>query len=165
MRLWKLEKSFPDLPVVNCGFGGSTIPDSTHFASRILLPLKPRMIVFYAGDNDSSAGHSANRIAGNFKTFAETIHAALPECRILFLPIKPSIARERLLPVQKEANALVQKQCEAQPANLLYVDVATPLLGPDSELRPALYQKDGLHLNEAGYAIWTEVLRPHLSAE
>ena len=32
---WDLEKSFPDLPVVKRGFGGSQIADSTHFAPRI----------------------------------------------------------------------------------------------------------------------------------
>src|SRR5687768_16439969 len=83
IRLWNLKKSFPDLALTNCGFGGSTIADSTHFASRILLPLKPRAIVFYAGDNDSAAGRSAEQISSDFRTFAETIHQALPDCRIL----------------------------------------------------------------------------------
>src|SRR5690348_16061542 len=52
VRLWDLKKSFPDLDAANLGFGGSQIPDSTHFAPRILLPLEPRAVVFYAGDND-----------------------------------------------------------------------------------------------------------------
>ncbi len=162
IRLWNLEKSFPGLSFVNCGFGGSMIADSTWFAPRLLLPLKPRLIVFYAGDNDSANGQAAPRIAGSFKVFCDTIHKDLPDCRILFIPIKPSIARQKLLPLQREANALIEKHCATQPDKLQYLDLATPLLGPEGTLRPELYQKDGLHLSPAGYEIWSRILRPYL---
>jgi lysophospholipase L1-like esterase len=162
IRLWDLKKSFPDLPLVNCGFGGSIIADSTWFAPRLLLPWKPRLIVLYAGDNDSSEGHTATRIADNFKAFAATIQKDLPDCRVLFIPIKPSIARQKLRPLQSEANALIEKHCATQPDKLQYLDLATPLLGPGGTLRPELYQKDGLHLSPAGYEIWSRILRPHL---
>ena len=162
IRLWDLKKSFPDLPLVNCGFGGSIIADSTWFAPRLLLPWKPRLIVLYAGDNDSSEGHTATRIADNFKAFAATIQKDLPDCRVLFIPIKPSIARQKLRPLQSEANALIEKHCATQPDKLQYLDLATPLLGPGGTLRPKLYQKDGLHLSPAGYEIWSRILRPHL---
>ncbi len=162
IRLWDLKKSFPGLPLINAGFGGSMIQDSTHFAPRLVIPLKPRLVVFYAGDNDSSNGRSATRIAADFKAFADTIHAALPECGILYIPIKPSIARQKLRQLQHEANLLIEKQCAAQPGKLQYLDLATPLLAPDGTLRPEIYKKDGLHLSPAGYAIWTELLRPAL---
>src|SRR5689334_10304026 len=39
IRLWKtLAQDFPTHRVVNRGFGGSEIVDSTHFAERIILP-------------------------------------------------------------------------------------------------------------------------------
>ena len=163
IRLWDLNKFFPATAALNCGFGGSVIRDSTHFAPRLLFPLKPRLIVFYAGDNDSACGHSADTIAGDFLTFAKTIHAALPDCRILYIPIKPSIARKNLLTLQRQANALIAQQCTTQPGWLQYVDLATPLLDKDGALRPELYQKDGLHLNPAGYEIWSALLRPLLA--
>ncbi len=165
IRLWDLKSSFPDLILFNAGFGGSMIGDSTHFAARVIIPLKPRLIVFYAGDNDSASGHSAARIADDFKAYAATIHAAVPECRVLCIPIKPSIARKALLPLQKEANALIAQHCATQPARLEYLDLATPLMAADGSLRPELYQKDGLHLSPAGYAIWNALLRPHLLAK
>jgi hypothetical protein len=50
---WKtLAQDFPRLPVVNRGFGGSEIVDSTHFAGRIIIPYAPRMVFFRAGGND-----------------------------------------------------------------------------------------------------------------
>src|SRR4051812_38118081 len=39
-RLWKTADAFPDLPVINRGFGGSTIPDVNHFANRIVFKYK-----------------------------------------------------------------------------------------------------------------------------
>jgi len=41
-RGWDVARWFPGLPVANRGFGGSQIADSTHYADRIIIPLKPR---------------------------------------------------------------------------------------------------------------------------
>ncbi|MES2709189.1 MAG: GDSL-type esterase/lipase family protein [Verrucomicrobiota bacterium] len=164
IRLWKLEEAFPGLPVVNCGFGGSVVADSTHFAPRLIFPLKPRLVVFYAGDNDSANGLSAGRIATDFTAFADAVHTALPDCRILYIPIKPSISRVKLRPLQSEANALIKAHCESRPATLEYIDLATPLLTAEGGTQPRLYQKDGLHLSPAGYGIWNQLLRPKLEA-
>ena len=48
IRLWKLQKSFPDLRTINRGFGGSQIADSVNFAERILLKHEPRIVALYA---------------------------------------------------------------------------------------------------------------------
>ena len=48
IRLWQTADAFPDLPVINRGFGGSTTDDVNHFADRIVFKYKPRLIVFYA---------------------------------------------------------------------------------------------------------------------
>src|SRR4051812_44718070 len=40
---------FPGLPVLNRGFGGSTMADVVYYADRAVLPYRPRMIVLYAG--------------------------------------------------------------------------------------------------------------------
>ena len=55
VRQWDLKKSFPGAGYVNVGFGGSQIPDCTHFVGRLIAPHKPRAVVLYAGDNDSGA--------------------------------------------------------------------------------------------------------------
>src|SRR5262245_32564670 len=52
IRIWDLPKSFPDLPVINRGFGGSHIIDSAHFAARLVNKHQPKMVLLYAGDNN-----------------------------------------------------------------------------------------------------------------
>src|SRR3954465_15809073 len=96
IRLWQTADAFPELPVVNRGFGGSTIPDVNHFADRIVFKYKPRRIVFYAGDNDLAAGRTPDRVFSDFQTFLVSAHEHLPNAQIIFLAIKPSIARWKL---------------------------------------------------------------------
>ncbi|HKI32795.1 MAG TPA: sulfatase-like hydrolase/transferase [Gemmataceae bacterium] len=161
IRLWDVAKSFPDLPVINSGFGGSQIADSTHFAERLILKHRPRLIVFYAGDNDTAAGRTPEQVRDDFKAFAQAVHKELPKTRIVFLAVKPSPARWGLFDVQKKANALVETYCKGDE-RLRFLDVVKPLLGDDGKPRPELYAKDGLHLNGEGYKVWAELLRPHL---
>src|SRR5690242_4123501 len=69
IRLWDLAKSFPDVPTINRGFGGSQLADSVHFAPRIVLPYEPRVVVLYAGDNDLAAGKTPEQVHADFRAF------------------------------------------------------------------------------------------------
>lgn len=158
IRLWKLKEEFPGLLTENVGFGGSQIRDTTHFADRILLPYKPKTIVFYSGDNDINAKRTPQQVAEDFRAFTEKVHKSLPNTRILYIPIKPSIARWKQFEQQKQANALVKAQCD-KDKRLEYVDIVPGMLGADGQPRPELFVKDGLHLSAAGYAVWKEALK------
>lgn len=161
IRLWDLEMSFPKIETINRGFGGSQIADSVHFADRIVLKHKPRIVVMYAGDNDINAGKSPERVAADFKKFIKTVHADLPETRILFIAIKPSIKRWALAGKMKQANRRIKKICDTNDL-LAYIDIFTPMLGPDGRPREELFVEDGLHLNETGYQLWADRVAPHL---
>lgn len=161
IRLWNLEKSFPNQNYVNVGFGGSEIRDTTHFVDRLLVPLAPKAIVFYAGDNDIAKKRTPAQVRDDFNAFAKAVHAKLPKTLILYLPVKPSLARWKLYDTQKEANALVKSACEADP-RLTYVDLVPATLGADGKPKPEFFVKDGLHLSEAGYKAWSDVVRKAL---
>jgi lysophospholipase L1-like esterase len=161
VRLWDLTKSFPDLDAVNLGFGGSQIPDNTHFASRLLLPLAPRAVVFYAGDNDIAAGRTPKQVQNDFRAFVQVVHAKLPKTRILFISVKPSLARWKLYDRQQEANALVKAVCDADE-RLAFVDIGPDMLGADGKPDPALFARDGLHLSPKGYEVWTAAVKKAL---
>lgn len=163
IRLWDVEKHFPGRGIINAGFGGSQIPDSTHFAKRLIFPWKPSTVVLYAGDNDLSAGRTPEQVAEDFIQFATTVHAELPEARIIFLSIKLCESRWKLRPRVLAANERIRRFCEAaDPARLQYVEVASSLLGPDGRPDARYFQKDQLHLSEAGYAVWSQLLQPVL---
>lgn len=162
IRLWKLADSFPKLDALNRGFGGAHTSDCVHFANRIVTPYKPRQIVFYAGDNDLNAGKSPEQVAKDFQAFIELVRKDLPEVPVLYLSIKPSPSRTRLLEKQKAANKLLREYCERHP-HLTFVDVFALMVDREGQPKPELFRDDKLHLNEAGYKIWAEKLEPLLT--
>ena len=60
-----------------------------------------------------------------------------------------------------ETNDMIQQHSAGDPL-LYYADLATPMLLDNGEPNPNLFVSDGLHLNEAGYVLWTQSLRPVL---
>lgn len=160
--LWNLEESFPDLNTINRGFGGSTIAEVNEFVDRIVTPYKPAKIVFYAGDNDIAKGTTAEQVLEDYKTFVEKVRPALPDAEILYISIKPSVARWKLWDEMNKANGLIEAYC-SENENLIYVDLGKTILGEDGKPRADLLMQDGLHLNKDGYAKWNEALRPYLA--
>lgn len=158
---WDLKKSFPGAPYLNVGFGGSVIADSTHFAPRFLTPHKPGTIVFYAGDNDIGRGDKAPAVLADFKAFVAVVRKDNPDCRVLFIAIKPSLARWKQFEEQKNANALVKAFCEKEKG-LVFVDVVPVMLRADGTPDPELFVKDGLHMTPKGYELWTAAINKAL---
>ena len=154
-----LAADFPGVDVVQRGFGGSELSDVIRYAPRIVLPYRPRLIVLYAGDNDLAAGKSATAVFREYQAFVSLVRRSLPETRIAFVAIKSSGSRWALVDEMREANDLIRRY-SATDTRLLFVDVFTPMLGPDGKPREELFVEDRLHLSAAGYALWRDLLMP-----
>lgn len=163
IRLWEsLHDDFPGVPIINRGFGGSRVRDSTWYADRIVTPYQPRAVVFYAGDNDLFEGRTPQQVRDDFEAFVDKVRASLPDVRIAFIAIKPSPSRATLLPQVREANALVREYAKGA-GDVDYLDVFLPMLDAQGRPRPELFVDDQLHLNRSGYAIWAGVVRPWIA--
>lgn len=158
---WNTKKWFPRHVTINRGFGGSQVADSLQFAERILTPYQPRIVVFYAGDNDIAARKTPERVLADYKALVAKARAKLPKVTFVFVAIKPSLRRWKLWPKMKQANELIEKFSRSDP-RLLYLDIAKPMLGADGIPRKELFVKDGLHLSAKGYELWTSLVLPHL---
>ncbi len=165
IRMWDLPKSFPDLPVINRGFGGSELCDSVHYFDLLVARHKPRVVVLYAGDNDVAGGKKAEQILADFRAFVGQMKEKLPESRLVYLSIKPSLARWKLAEEMQEANQRIAADCHPDKERLHFVDVWQPMLDADHKPRKELFLDDGLHMNDDGYQIWAsllvEELQPH----
>jgi len=164
IRGWNTKKYFPDLKTIQRGFGGSQVADSVHFAERIVLKYRPRIVVLYAGDNDIAAGKTPQRVLADFRAFVKKVHDALPRTRIVYVAIKPSIARWKLVEKMRAANRLIADYTKSD-MRLRFVDIDTPMIGPDDRPRKELFVKDGLHLSHEGYVLWSRLVRKHLDAK
>jgi hypothetical protein len=90
IRLWNtLATDFPDVPVLNRGFGGSELRHATYSAERILARHAPRAVVLYSGDNDLAAGRTPQQVAADFAAFVDTVQALPTHPRIAVIAIKP----------------------------------------------------------------------------
>ncbi len=163
IRMWNLGKFFPGMPVLNRGFGGSEIADSIYYFDRVVVPYAPAAIVFYAGDNDVAHGKTAEQVTKDYTIFAGKVHEIFPEARLLYVPIKPSIARWNLYPEMKKANEAIKAHCESDEREI-FIDIEAKMLDAKGKPRKELLLKDGLHMTDAGYQIWADLVKPHLVA-
>lgn len=83
IRMWDLERWFPDYPTINRGFGGSHIADCTYYADPLIIKHRPAVVVFYVGDNDIAAGLTPEQVAEDYRVFVNRIRATLPEVQLL----------------------------------------------------------------------------------
>lgn len=162
IRMWKdLATDFPATKVINRGFGGSEIDDSTAYVDRIVVPYQPRMVVLYAGDNDLNSGKTPQQVFEAYQAFVNRVRAKLPQAKIAFISIKPSLARLKLMDQMKTTNELIRSYTRKQK-NLIFIDVFTPMLNAEGKPSPELFIQDGLHMTRAGYDIWRRIIAPYL---
>lgn len=162
IRMWTtLAQDFPGVDVVNRGFGGSEIRDSTRYASRLIKPHAPRLVVLYAGDNDLMNGRTPRQVEKDFKDFVQRVRRQAPDAGIAFISIKPSPSRVQLLDQARDANRRIARAA-ATLKGVDFIDVMTPMLDAQGQPRAELFLEDMLHLNAEGYRLWTATVRPYL---
>lgn len=162
IRRWKtLAHDFPHHGVINRGFGGSQIADSTHFAERVIFPYEPRMILLRAGGNDIHAGKSPELVFSDFRAFVIKVREKLPNAEIAYIALSPSIARWDEKEKGQALNRMVREYTRAIPG-LKYIESDSISLGPDGKPRPELFVDDKLHFSPEGYELLAASVRPHL---
>lgn len=160
IRMWKtLAKDFPDKQVINRGFGGSHIADSTALAERIIFPYEPKQIVFYAGDNDLAEGRTVDQVVADYEAFVKKVREKLPDTTIAYISIKPSLLRWSLKDKMESANA---KIAAIKGDKLKFIDVYHAMLGEDGQPLPDIFVGDRLHMNAKGYEIWVPLVGKQL---
>lgn len=162
IRLWKtLAEDYPDHKVINRGFGGSQLIDSSYFADRLIFPHEPKQVIIRAGGNDINDGRLPREVADDFAEFVRLVHSKLPDTEILFMGWNPSLARWGQTDKLMEMNRLVREQALEMP-RVGYIDTASFVLGEDDLPRPELFVEDQLHFSPEGYKLLAEIVRPYL---
>ncbi len=159
-----LKRDMAPLDIIQRGFGGSKIYEALHYADRIVWPYEPRAIVMFSGSNDLAEPlpKSPDDVVQGFIDFVVETREQLPGVDIHYISITPTRARWPMQPLVAETNSRIAEIC-ARDEKLFFIDTAV-LTMKDGAPLDALFRDDGLHLNEAGYAVWTDLIRPHLLA-
>ena len=157
---WKtLAEDFKGTTVLNRGFGGNQIVDSTHYAERMIFPYAPRAIFLRAGGNDINAGESAEQVFQDYKDFVAKIRTRLPEVDVVYIGLSPTIKRWTQVEEGNKLNDYIAAYCQGQ-SHLKYIDCKSLTLDADGRPRPELLAEDKLHLSPAGYRLLAEKVRP-----
>ena len=163
-RVWKdIKTDLAPLPVLNRGFGGSTIPELTHYVERVVFPREPKLLVIYGGENDLSGKKykSAEQMFDSYRQFVSLVQNRLPKTHICFVSMKLSPSRRQHWETVKKGNKMVKAFSTGK--RLSYVDINPVLFNANGTVKGELYTKDSLHLNPQGYREYTKVLLPFLT--
>ena len=162
IRLWvHMKEDLATLNVLNLGFGGSNYAWCAHYFDEVFRPLQPKKIVLYAGENDLGEGKSPETVLADCKRLVQKIKEKDANITLAIISIKPTITRQEMLPDILETNRLLEKYV-VQELKSQFIDVFSPMITQDHKPRPELYMADGLHLNKAGYEIWSRTIRAAL---
>jgi len=164
IRKWQdLQSYFPDKTVINRGFGGSELTDAIRYANDIIIPYHPKQIVIYSGENDLAYSDSITPtiVLNRFVKLFSIIRSGLPMVPVVYISIKPSPSRARLMPKMVEANRLIQQFLQSKK-KAVFVDVYYKMLDKNGKPMNDVFSPDNLHMNAKGYHIWQKAIEPHL---
>lgn len=141
----------------NLGVGGET---AARLADRIGGYRSIRSasaVVAMTGLNDVLRGEDAG-IGGSFRRLLGAVPAGTPVILSSLPRLSPAVRdAERRAAAVARANALARAAC-ADRAGCRFVDLHGAMSG-----HAALWDPDGIHLNSAGYALWSRLLREALA--
>ncbi len=158
-RLWDtLKKDFPNTVLENLAFGGSTLEACGYFFDRIFKNLNPKVIFFYAGDNDIGDGKNPDQIVGYFKNLLKKVRTKYPSTPFVFLSIKPSPSRWNMKEKITSTNERIRLEIE-KDQNAHYLDIYTQMLNERLQPETANFSQDMLHMSPKGYELWTNILK------
>jgi lysophospholipase L1-like esterase len=182
IRKWDdVEYTFAAYTALNRGIGGAVTNDIIRYLNDLVFKYQPKQIVIYVGENDLVVKKSKadsillkkstadsilvkkadlDSVYNRTMKLYQAIRAKMPEVPILYIGMKPSPSREKIMPMELEFNAQV-KSFLATDKNAVFVDVY-PLMLDNGKLRPELYVGDKLHMTKLGYTIWEKAVKPYL---
>jgi len=164
-RLWTgLSEQMAPLPVFNRAFGGSVTGDILEWTDRLVLPYKPRIIVYYCGSNDVSAGESAQAILGRTKQFLKIVGEKAPNTFVYYTAIQKAPEKRDRWDVVDAVNREMERYSH-QARHLGYIDLNPVLFDGKGNLREILFLPDELQFRResTGYAQFSKVVKPILT--
>ena len=164
VRRLDIPKYFPGIVALNRGFGGAHISDVNHYLEQAVLQYEPNTVVFFCGGNDLWSGKSPVQVRADFDAFTQRLFDRVPKAKLIVLATRPSPKRIRIIEQEHQLNALFEAAAD-RDKRVTYLDgSASRFLDEAGKPRPELYAEDQLHMNHAGYLIWREIIRPHLTS-
>ena len=151
----------PSLTIIGRGFTNWSMKDSVQFAARTSIVYQPRLIVLQAGGVDLREGRTPVEVLTLFQSCVATVRAKLPRTRIIFLSLSPSYRSWNNRGPQIQVNQLIAEYA-AKAENVGFIDIWTPMLGPDGTIRSDMFMTDSHQPSRESYLLRAKVIAPYL---
>lgn len=153
---------FAQFKPANFGYSGDR---TSHVLWRLeqgeLLAAKPELVVLMIGTNN--VGHGVNTPAetvAGIRAILAKIRKESPKTKILLIGVLPrGVAVDD--PMRKAASEINADLVKLKEPNVTYRDYGAPFVKEDGKINLDL-MPDALHLSEAGYQLWSDLILPDL---
>jgi len=164
-QFWRhLEEQMAPLPVLNRAVAGTVTQDQLDRVGQFVFPYKPRIVVYYCGSNDISAGESAEPIIARTKRFIEVVHERLPDTFIYYTAIQKAPEKRDRWNIVEAVNREMERYSR-ETRNLGFIDLNPVLFDRQGKLRENLFLPDELHFrpDSTAYQEFADVVKPVLT--
>jgi len=156
-----LQRQMAPLPVLSTGFGGSTADEALYYYGRLVLPVRPSILVYYEGDNDLGLGYTAAEVLELTHRLFEWSRQDLPGIRFLIIPVKDYPAQDA---PKEQLAALNRDFAEYATAHedTWVADIGPVLQDEQATTRLDIFEDDNTHYNLKGYQLLAGQVKPIL---
>ncbi len=167
--LYKLDSYYSDLPlaVYNRGIGGDTTEGVLRRLDVSVFDIEPSCVVLMIGTNDVDGGVENSKIAENYREIVGKIYRELPSVELYCVSVIPQnevLETYTTLNIEENTEKILLLNEEIKKISTeygaIYVDLFSRLADSENKLIKE-YSDDGLHLNSAGFEVWTATLKPY----
>ena len=162
---FKIEKYFPLQLILNRGI----VADHTGIEGQGILQrmeesvyrCRPSAVFLLIGVNDlADKKYNPQQIAHGAEKIIQKIQQFNPEIKIYLQSALPATGKyAHLNPLIMVYNQLLFEAAEKTKIN--YIDLHSHFINENGELKSE-YTRDGIHLTDAGYAVWKKLIQPFL---
>jgi len=152
----------------NFGWGGDTTQNILwRLENGELDNVDPKVIVLMAGTNNVGKKSPEGINDARVDDIARGIRAIVDLCRrkaakatIVLMGITPRNDNIAVMPIINQINERIAKLADGK--KVLYLNINDRLADKNGRLLEGMANKDGLHLDEKGYQVWADALKPIL---
>ncbi|MCO8121845.1 GDSL-type esterase/lipase family protein [Stieleria sp. TO1_6] len=164
IRRWTtMETDMAPYRTIRRGYGGAKFTDMAVFAERLITPHQYRAIVMFVGNGvvGKPDDHTPDQIEALARSIVAVSQQHQPGVPFLLIEITPCESRFAVWPKIRAVNARLREIALSTP-DTYFIPTASHYLKPDGTPRPELFVQDKLHLSDAGYDLWSSLIRRRL---
>lgn len=164
-RLWdNLPADLAPYPIVKRAYGGAKFRDLAIHTPELVRAMKfNRAVIFIANDvtgkEDDTPPETTRKLA---HLVIAQLRREQPNVQVFLLAVTPTPSRYEYWPRIQKTNQML-KSLSVELQNVHYIPTATAFLDADGLPRAEYFKDDKLHLNQQGYAVWSELIKRALA--